>query len=203
MFCSRSLWHRQRTLLESNNYPEQIVRYQDRPIRRIDSIDSAGFCRLPQGDSRLKWLCSQLWCPRCQACPATWCRFALQSRPHGCLLANALNFVSFFFFPQNWTRWKIHTEHLRIPTRGVGDLYQNHLFGFIQTELAFKCIVAELLGLNKVVGFARVMSPEVDLLSDSTPRRVSKFNKEPLDYLTSCSTAGDQFWKWSGSHIFL
>jgi len=55
-------------------------------------------------------------------------------------------------------------------------LYQDHLFGFIQTELAFKCIVAELLGLDKVVGFARVMSPKVDLLSDSTPGRVNKTN---------------------------
>ena len=37
---------RQRTLLESDIYPEQIVGYQDRPIQRIDSIDSAGLvCR--------------------------------------------------------------------------------------------------------------------------------------------------------------
>lgn len=36
---------RQRTLLESDIYPEQIVGYQDRPIQRIDSIDSAGLVR--------------------------------------------------------------------------------------------------------------------------------------------------------------
>lgn len=62
---------RQRILLESKIYPEQIVRYQDRPIQRIGSIDSAGIYRLTQGDLRLKWLTSQLWCPRGRACPAT------------------------------------------------------------------------------------------------------------------------------------
>jgi len=60
-------------------------------------------------------------------------------------------------------------------------LDQDHFFGFTQTELAFKYIVAELLGLNKVVGFTGVMPPEADILSDSTPGSVSKTNKEPSD----------------------
>lgn len=128
---------RQRILLESKIYPEQIVRYQDRPIQRIGSIDSAGIYRLTQGDLRLKWLTSQLWCPRGRACPATWCRFALRSRPHGCLLANALNSVSFFFFflaklvsmestyrtsshPDRRSWWPVSGSSFRLHSDGAG-----------------------------------------------------------------------------------
>lgn len=45
--------YRRRILLESDIYPEKIVGYQDRPIQRTDSIDSAGICRLSQRDSRI------------------------------------------------------------------------------------------------------------------------------------------------------